>query len=130
MLQSTSSENKLVGPLKIFILGPNLLKKEVCMDYSQIFLFKNNWSRSCKVNLSFSPTEHLFKIAILFVFTVSICYTNKFFKTRLTANLVFLFFALAVCLQFVSQFFRNLQNDKGDRKLLLLNGWASMSSMW
>ena len=118
MLQSTSSENKLVGPLKIFILGPNLLKKRGL--HGLLFFC----SKITKVDhkLSFSPTEHLFKIAITFVFTASICYTNKFFKTRLTANLVFLFFALAVCLQFVSQFFRNLQNDKGDRKLLLLNG--------
>ena len=32
--------------------------------------------------LPFSHIEHLFKIAIIFAITVSICYTNEFFKTR------------------------------------------------
>ena len=61
--------------------------------------------------------EHLFKIAIIFAITVSICYTNELFETKLTTNLVFVFFALgAVCLQFVSQLFRNLQNSRGDKE--------------
>ena len=57
---------------------------------------------------------------ILFGITVSICYTNEFFKTKLTRNSVFLFFALAVYLQFVSQLFRNLPNSRGDKEPILL----------
>ena len=69
--------------------------------------------------LLFSPLEHLFKTAITFAITVSICYINEFLKTKLTKNSVFLFFALAVCLQFVSQLFRNLQNSRGDKEPIL-----------
>ena len=45
-----------------------------------------------------------FKIAIIFVVTVGDIYTNEFFKTKLTTNsgFVVVFFALTVCLQFVS----------------------------
>ena len=64
--------------------------------------------------------EHLFKIAIIFAITVIICYTNELFETKLTTNSVFVFFAFgAVCLQFVSQLFRNLQNNRGDTEPIL-----------
>ena len=64
--------------------------------------------------------ERWCKIAIIFPVTVSIRSRNKFFKTRLTANSFFLFLALAaVCLQFVSQLFRNLQNNRGDKDPIL-----------
>ena len=63
---------------------------------------------------SLSHMEHLFQITIIFAVTVSICYINEFFKTKLrTISVLFLFFSLAaVCLQFVSQLFRNLQNNR------------------
>ena len=80
---------------------------------------------------SLTRMEHLFKIAIVFAATGSICYTNEFFKTKLTKNSVFLFFALAVlCLQFVSQLFRNLQGNRGDKEPILYpNGCVPVSSM-
>ena len=50
MLQSSSSEKKLVKPLKNCFFRPNLHRKEVIMDHAQnvkkIFFGRNNKSRS------------------------------------------------------------------------------------
>ena len=63
--------------------------------------------------------EHLFKIAVIFAITVSICYTNELFETKLRTNSFFFFAYAAVCLQVVPQLFRNLQNIGGDKEPIL-----------